>query len=81
MTKTEADLRLGKKARYEDALAEFESERCSAPSYTKNLVDAKSYFWAEFRIQASQLGITTNEITVVGVRCSHADWTAVRPEK
>jgi hypothetical protein len=76
MSKTEADSWLGKKARYENAIAEFGSERCTAPSYTKKLVDAKSYFLDEFRVQASQLGITTNEIAVVEVKCNDADWTA-----
>ncbi|PYS47588.1 MAG: hypothetical protein DMG13_27485 [Acidobacteria bacterium] len=76
MSNVEADSWLRKKARYENAIAEFGSERCTAPSYTKKLVNAKSYFMDEFRIQASQLGITTNEIAVVEVKCSDADWTA-----
>lgn len=76
MSKTEADSWRGRKVRYENAFAEFGSETCSAPAYTKKLVDAKSYFLDEFRIQASQLGITANEIVVVEVKCNKANWTA-----
>jgi hypothetical protein len=76
MSKTEADSWVGKKAHYEETLAEFDAGRCVAPTYTVKMVDAEIFFIDEFRVRAASLGVTAKTVSVVEIACSGSSWAS-----
>jgi len=76
MDKIQADSWLGKGARYERSIAEFATDRCSAPTYMLKIVDADRFFTEEFRVKAASLGIPSSKIAVVEITCGGSHWIA-----
>src|ERR1051325_9127948 len=76
LDKAQADSWIGKKARYEGTVAEFDTDRCTAPGYTSKTVDADQFFADGFRVRARSLGIEASKIVVVEVACNGSNWIA-----
>src|SRR5262245_20507443 len=76
MDQTQADSWIGKRARYERTVAEFDKDRCIAPGYSLKTVDADQFFAEGFRIEAKSLGIDASKIVVVEVACAGSHWVA-----
>ena len=75
MTTERADLYVGKTARFEKRLAQFDVQRCDKPTYRQAFVQAEKYFLDGFRIYAKELDITARAVEIVEMSCGQDRWT------
>ncbi len=58
---------LGKKAEFNSMEVHFDNEVCKNPDFKVKMVDSKDYFWNNFSVKPSNLGINEEKIKIITV--------------
>lgn len=58
---------IGKKAIFSSSEAKFNNDNCKFPNYKIKVVDAEKYFLSNFKIKASELGISDKQVKVITI--------------
>lgn len=58
---------IGKKAIFSASEAKFNNDNCKSPNYKVKVVDTEKYFLSNFKIKASELGVTDKQVKVITI--------------
>lgn len=58
---------IGKKATFSNFEAKFDNDICKRPNYKIKVVDAEKYFLSNFKIKASEVGISEKNVKVITI--------------
>lgn len=58
---------IGKKAVFSGSEAKFNNDNCKFPNYKIKIVDTEKYFLSNFKIKASELGVSEKQVKVITI--------------